>query len=205
MRSVNTLPEGYRELLSVDMKKDKRLAVLVNALSLVIAAILGFPVHFFAIPFSSIGWGGQTAYLIHVAVLFGGMFIYIILHELVHGIAMKLCGTKKVKYGFTGLYAFAGSDDYYYKKPYIAIALAPIVVWGVILGITNALVPVEWFWVVYFIQLINLSGAAGDLYVTFKFAGLPKDVLVRDYGVSMTVYARGEDGPAESVSQTEKE
>ena len=55
MRSVNTLPEGYRELLSVDMKKDKRLAVLVNALSLVIAAILGFPVHFFAIPFSSIG------------------------------------------------------------------------------------------------------------------------------------------------------
>ncbi len=205
MRSVNTLPEGYRELLSVDMKKDKRLAVLVNALSLVIAAILGFPVHFFAIPFSSIGWGGRTAYLIHVAVLFGGMFIYIILHELVHGIAMKLCGTKKVKYGFTGLYAFAGSDDYYYKKPYIAIALAPIVIWGVILGIINALVPVEWFWVVYFIQLINLSGAAGDLYVTFKFAGLPKDVLVRDYGVSMTVYARGEDGPAELVSQTEKE
>ena len=205
MRSVNTLPEGYRELLSVDMKKDKRLAVLVNALSLVIAAILGFPVHFFVIPFSSIGWGGQKSYLIHVAVLFGGMFIYIILHELVHGIAMKLCGTKKVKYGFTGLYAFAGSDDYYYKKPYIAIALAPIVVWGVILGIINALVPVEWFWVVYFIQLINLSGAAGDLYVTFKFAGLPKDVLVRDYGVSMTVYARGEDGPAESVSQTAKE
>ena len=26
---------------------------------------------------------------------------------------MKLCGTKKIKYGFTGLYAFAGSDDYY--------------------------------------------------------------------------------------------
>jgi hypothetical protein len=118
---------------------------------------------------------------------------------------MKLCGTKKVKYGFTGLYAFAGSDDYYYKKPYIAIALAPIVVWGVILGIVNALVPVEWFWVVYFIQLINLSGAAGDLYVTCRFAGLPKDILIRDYGVSMTVYARGEDGSAESVSQTEKE
>jgi hypothetical protein len=205
MKAVNTLPEGYRELLSVDMKKDKKLAVFVNVLSLVIAAILGLPVHFFAIPFTSLGWGGQKAYLIHVAVLFGGMFVYIVLHELVHGIAMKLCGTKKVKYGFTGLYAFAGSDDYYYKKPYIAIALAPIVVWGVILGIVNTLVPVEWFWVVYFIQLINLSGAAGDLYVTCRFAGLPKDVLIRDYGVSMTVYARGENGSAESVSQTEKE
>lgn len=205
MKSVRALPEGYRELLSVDMKKDKKLAVLVNALSLLIAAVLGLPVHFFSVPFTSIGWGGQKAYLTHVAVLFGGMFVYVILHELVHGIAMKLCGTKKVKYGFTGLYAFAGSDDYYSKKPYIAIALAPIVVWGVILGIVNALVPVEWFWVVYFIQLINLSGAAGDLYVTIKFAGLPKDILVRDYGVSMTVYGRGEDGPAESVNQTEKE
>ena len=205
MKSVNTLPEGYRELLSVDMKKDKKLAVFVNVLSLVIAAILGLPVHFFAIPFTSLGWGGQKAYLIHVAVLFGSMFVYIVLHELVHGIAMKLCGTKKVKYGFTGLYAFAGSDDYYYKRPYVAIALAPIVVWGVILGIVNALVPVEWFWVVYFIQLINLSGAAGDLYVTCKFAGLPKDVLIRDYGVSMTVYARGEECSAESVSQAEKE
>lgn len=205
MKSVRALPEGYRELLSVDMKKDKKLAVLVNALSLLIAAVLGLPVHFFSIPFTSIGWGGQKAYLIHVAVLFGGMFVYIILHELVHGIAMKLCGTKKVKYGFTGLYAFAGSDDYYYKKPYIAIALAPIAVWGVILGIINALVPVEWFWVVYFIQLINLSGAAGDLYVTCKFAGLPKDILVRDYGVSMTVYAHGNDGSAELANPTEKE
>jgi hypothetical protein len=46
MKAVNTLPEGYRELLSVDMKKDKKLAVFVNVLSLVIAAILGLPVHF---------------------------------------------------------------------------------------------------------------------------------------------------------------
>ena len=36
-----------------------------------------------------------------------------ILHEIVHGIAMRICGTKKVKYGFTGLYAFAGSKDFY--------------------------------------------------------------------------------------------
>ena len=62
MKSVRALPEGYRELLSVDMKKDKKLAVLVNALSLLIAAVLGLPVHFFSIPFTSIGWGGQKAY-----------------------------------------------------------------------------------------------------------------------------------------------
>ena len=85
--------------------------------------------------------------------------------------------------------AYAGSDDYYDKKSYITIALAPIVIWGVVLAIINIFVSSEWFWVVYFIQLLNVSGAAGDMYVTVKFAKLPKDILVRDYGVSMTVYS----------------
>ena len=102
---------------------------------------------------------------------------------------MKIFGTKKVKYGFTGMYAYAGSDDYYDKKSYIIIALAPIVVWGIVLAIINVLVPYEWFWVVYLIQLINLSGAAGDLFVTVRFSKMPKDILVRDYGVGMTVYS----------------
>lgn len=112
-----------------------------------------------------------------------------VLHEVVHGIVMKLCGTKKIKYGFNGLYAYAGSDDYYDKKSYIIIALAPIVLFGIILGIINALVPKEWFWVVYFIQLENISGAAGDLYVTFKFLKLPNDILVKDSGLGMSVFS----------------
>ena len=88
------------------------------------------------------------------------------------------------------MYAFAGSDDYYAKKPYIFIALAPIVVWGIVLAVINLLVPRQWFWMVYLIQVINLSGAAGDLFVTVKFSRLPKDILVRDYGVGMRVYSK---------------
>lgn len=123
------------------------------------------------------------------AVLCIGVIAYIILHELVHGIAMKICGTKKVRYGFTEIYAFAGSDDYYDKKSYIIIALAPIAVWGIVLAVINIFVPANWFWVVYFIQLTNLSGAAGDLYVAFRFARLPADILVRDHGIGMAVYS----------------
>jgi hypothetical protein len=108
----------------------------------------------------------------------------------VHGITMKLFGTKKVKYGFTGLYAFAGSDDYYDKMSYITIALAPIVFWGIVLLILNLTLGSEWFWVVYIIQIINVSGAAGDMYVTYRMTKLPQDVLVRDTGVAMTVYGK---------------
>ena len=103
---------------------------------------------------------------------------------------MKLCGTKKVKYGFTGLYAFAGSEDYYNKKAYIFIALAPVVLWGVVLAVINPFVPVEWFWIVYLVQIMNLSGAAGDLFVTIKFSRMPRDILVQDSGLGMTVFSK---------------
>ena len=88
------------------------------------------------------------------------------------------------------MYAFVGSSDYYDKTAYIFIALAPVVIWGIVLAIVNLLVSVEWFWVVYFIQIMNLSGAAGDLYVTVKFSRLPKDVLIQDYGVGMKVFSK---------------
>jgi len=88
------------------------------------------------------------------------------------------------------LYAFAGSDDYYDKKSYAFIALAPVVFWGLIIAVVNCFVPVEWFWVVYILQISNLAGAAGDLFVTFKFSGFPKDILVTDCGVSMKVFSK---------------
>ena len=194
MSARENLPKEYTEIYSIDLQKNKRLALLINLLCLAIAAVFAIPAHFY-IPITSLydRSQGTVAYAVRFSVLLIGMILYIVLHELVHGITMKVFGTKKVKYGFKGLYAFAGSDDYYDKKSYITIALAPIVVWGLILAVTCVLVPREWFWVAYFIQLLNLSGAAGDLFVTVKFSRLPKDILVRDYGVGMIVYSKSEE------------
>lgn len=69
-------------------------------------------------------------------------------------------------------------------------ALAPVVFWGVVIAAINAFVPEGWFWVVYMIQVTNLSGAAGDLYVTVKFSRFPNDILIKDHGVGMTVYSK---------------
>lgn len=191
MRSVENLPEGYKEIYSLDLQKNKKLAVIVNVLAIVIAVVLAVPMHF-VVPISSLfdmsAGGGR--YMLRFGALLLLDVVYIILHELVHGVAMKMCGTKKVKYGFTGMYAYAGSTDYYFKKPYIFIALAPVVLWGVVLAVVNIFVPTDWFWVVYFIQLYNLSGAAGDFFVTFKFSKMPKDILIKDHGVGMTVYSK---------------
>lgn len=190
MSALQKLPEGYREIFSVNLQRDKKMAILINVLALAVAVIIAVVGHFIVPIFELFSMDdGIGMYALRFIVMIVGMIAYIILHELVHGITMKYFGCKKVKYGFNWLYAFAGADDYFCKKEYIIIALAPVVVWGVVLAVINAFVSSEWFWVVYFIQMSNISGAAGDMYVTWKFSKMPKDILVQDSGVNMVVYS----------------
>ena len=94
-----------------------------------------------------------------------------------------------MQFGFTGLYAFAGSrEDYFDKIAYRLIALAPLIVWGIIFGVMAVLVPADWFWVVWFLQAGNIGGAFGDMYVTGRVWKLPATILVNDTGVNMTVF-----------------
>lgn len=187
MNAVNVLPEDYKEFYSLDLQKDKKKALLVNGIALAISVIMVIPMHF-VVPITTL-FDINKGYIFKMLTLVLLLVVYMILHELVHGVAMKLCGTKKVKYGFTGLYAFAGSEDFYPKKPYIFIALAPVVLWGIVLAVVNILVPTEWFWIIYILQIMNLSGAAGDFFVTIKFSQFPDDILVKDHGVGMVVYS----------------
>ncbi len=193
MKSTDKLPEGYSAAYAVDLQKDKKLMLLVNAIGLIIAAIMIVVAFLIDIPFTLFDMSeGLLSYVLRFLVLIAGMAAYMVLHELVHGITMKLYGAKKINYGFTIMYAYAGSDWYFGKVPYIIIALAPVVMWGVVLGVICPLVDGDWFWIAYIIQIMNLSGAGGDIYVTCKFIREPKDILIKDTGVAMTVYKRAE-------------
>lgn len=193
MKTTYELPQGYSEILNVNLQKNKKLAFLVNALALLISVAMAVPMHFY-IPITTLFdmSGGAAEYFTRFGVFLAALIAYLFVHELVHGAAMKLYGCRKVRYGFTGLYAYAGCDDYFGKKSYIVIALAPIVLLGAVLAAVNIFVPRAWFWVVYFLQICNISGGAGDLYVTCRFAKMPRDILIKDVGVEMTVYSRTE-------------
>lgn len=190
-KAKSSLPNEYKLHLCVDLQKDKKLSIFINLFAILVVIAMAVPMHF-AIPIVTLFdiSQGMFLYFIRFGVLLFGIIFYMVLHESVHGIAMKLCGTKKVKYGFTGLYAFAGSTDYYSKASYIFIALSPVVLLGIILLIVNLFVSNSWFWVVYIIQILNISGAVGDAYVTVRFAKSPKDILIQDSGTAMTVYIK---------------
>ena len=64
---------------------------------------------------------GLLSYAIKWGVFIGLMLVYMVLHELVHGVFMKRFSGVKPNYGYTGMYAYAGSNAYFDKKSYIII------------------------------------------------------------------------------------
>ena len=189
MHAIQQLPENYEIAKELDLQKDKKTALKVNGLAVLLTVVmwgLGYLIHPLNIDLES--EADLKLFIIKCVVLCVGYVVYIILHEFTHGMAMKHFGGKQVKYGFTGLYAFAGSEqDYFDRYSYLRITLAPIVIWGIIFLIFNILIP-SWFWVIYFWQIGNVSGAAGDLYVATLTSKMPETLRVRDTGVSMTMY-----------------
>ncbi len=190
MENTWVLPDEYRPIQTIVLQKNRKTAILVNLFSVLLAAAMIVPA-LFAVPFNLFHMedGRMAVYFARLIVLIAALLAYLVLHELVHGVFIWFFSGRMARFGFTGLYAYAGSEAYFKKSSYLIIALAPIVVWGAVLLLLNFLVPPDWFWVIYLLQAMNVSGAAGDLYVAVLFARLPKNILVQDSGVAMTVYA----------------
>ena len=187
---VFELPEGYSEVKRVNLQTNKKLAVLLNVGAILIAGVLFF-VGLAFVPFSfEPGADNLPSFLLQVFGVLLAIVLYMVAHEFVHGVFIKKYSGKKAKYGFTGAYAYAGSDAYFNKRQYVVIALAPIVLFGIAFLLLNVLLPAKWFWGVYVLQLVNLSGAVGDLYITWLMGRLPADVLTCDVGVEMFMYSR---------------
>lgn len=163
--------------------RDRALLIRVNVLALVITAIA-------IVGMLVAGWGRKLE-AIHVAFMVIGLFLYIILHELVHGLFIYLFSGKSASYGFEAMYAYAKSDAYFDRRSYVVIALSPVVIWGAVLLLGTVLLP-ELYWVLSIIQVFNLSGAAGDYMVCEKIMRMPSDVLVYDSGTAMEFFSKTE-------------
>ncbi|MDY4611280.1 MAG: DUF3267 domain-containing protein [Sphaerochaetaceae bacterium] len=191
--NVRELPDGYRLIGAIDLQKDPK---SVRVISLMAVAI-GIACYFVGRMRTPIGntflfSGRFSASAVRISCAFACMFLYLILHEWIHGVFIRFLGKVKPKYGYEGIYLYAGTDQAWFdRKSYIVIALAPIVVWGLVLGFISWISADDWFWVFYFVQIINLSGSAGDLFITVKMLRMPAGTLVQDTGTAMAFYGRG--------------
>ena len=183
---MHRLPEHYRLIKAVDLMESRMMAFLSLALTAAMVAlgfVLGPKDERTVIGFH------MLAYL---ALLLLAIVAYMLLHELIHGVAMQAFSGKKPVYGFNGAAAFAGSDALFTKRQYAVVALLPLLLLGTLLAVLNALLYPALFWFFYILQILNVSGSCGDLYVVLYLLGMPPDTLVTDAGTCMRFYAASE-------------
>lgn len=186
--NTKILPEGYKEYKKIDLANHKKDAIIVNLAALMIAVIMIFPTN---VPFNTfVPKNNLISLLLKIISLLAAIFGYIILHEAVHGITLWLLSGSRPYFGFKSTYAYTRSDMYLDRPSYITIALAPMIILGIILLTILFSVPIEWFWFVYLLVIFNFSGSAGDLYVAWLMLRIPKDALMKDEGVKITVYTK---------------
>lgn len=195
MHVFSELPASYEKVEEIKLQGNKRLAVGINAAGSLLMVILLLIGHFLLVPVWTafefeIGTTMMQAMMRPIAMIVGSI-AYIVLHELTHGAAMKYFGARSVRFGFTGLYAYAGSErDWFDKTSYLVVTLAPLVLWGVFFTAMLIFVPRTWFWVVYLWQIMNITGSVGDVYVAWRTGRMPADMLARDTGVEMALYSQ---------------
>lgn len=180
------VPNGYEIYRTINLTKDKKAAFIANALSIIIIIvliILGSVIMRIFDLFNNI-----KIEPIDILLLLGATILYIVLHEAVHGICFRIFSGKWGNFGYKMIYFYAGSKAFYKKREYLIIGLAPIILFGILFLLLNILLPPSKFLFFYILQMINLSGAAGDIYVAFVIRKLPKEAIFRDHGVSFEIY-----------------
>lgn len=182
-----TCPKGYRQIAVMDFVRNRRQLLTVNLSALaVVAAMVGIGLAL--VPFAPT-WAMLRANVWPWLALAAMYVAYISLHELTHGVLMHLLSGVRPRYGFQLCYAYAGSNVYFDRRSHNLIALAPLVLWGAVLFALERTLPEGWFWLLYLIQISNVSGSAGDVYCVLALRRYPKDILIQDTGTRMRILA----------------
>lgn len=191
------LPSGYKQALHINAKNIK-FGIIINLIALVVWAIVMviavLPLYFndklsydiFNIDFNQF----IVAYLI----LFASIIGYIVLHELIHGIAYKALTGERLTFGISWSCAFCGVPNIFtYRKTAIISIISPFAIFTLlfipIIIIFYCISPL-YYLIAAFVFGLHIGGCSGDLYVLYLLAAKFKNkkTLMRDTGPEQFFY-----------------
>ena len=191
------LPSGYKQALYINAK-DAKFGIIFNLIgTLIMAAVMAVAILPLALN-GKFSWdifkAEPLTLLVADLVMIASLFGYIVLHELVHGIAYKSLTGEKLTFGMSWSCAFCGVPHIYtYRKTALISVVAPFAVFSLILiPVMIALYSVStlYYLIAALVFAVHFGGCIGDLYVLYliliRFKG--KTLLMRDTGPEQYFY-----------------
>ena len=189
-QATQTLPTGYIQSGQIDLKKDKRLTILLN-----IGALIVFAFCFYLL-------SAITAWLrpdiktfsgdITVTSILGALgltVLTLLLHEGIHGLFLWIFSRSRPVFGLRPLYAYAGAPNWFFPKEQFAItALGPLLIIGAAGLLLLLLAPINWILIILLLVALNTSGAIGDVFVFIRLLKSSPTSFTNDTGEVVTFF-----------------
>jgi Putative zincin peptidase len=131
-----------------------------------------------------------TISIIHVIVAISFAFLLIIVHELLHGVAVLLTGNLP-SFGVGPGFAYTTCHSPLTRNAYILVVVLPLLVINLGAVIAGSLLPAATGWVL-FLSIINTMGAGGDVWMLIRLRNIPKSALIVDMASGFAVYMPGQ-------------
>lgn len=194
MSVAQDLPPGYILHRKIDLTKDRRLLIGLNVSGLILLFPFGWLFTRIAATVRPSDYSQSGSFftyptIIYVLVIVIVISIFIILHEIVHGVFFWSVTRQSPKFGFKGAYAYAAAPGWFIpRNPYLLIGISPLMVISIIGICLLALLPVDLLFPIVIGLIFNAIGSVGDIYVVLWLLGRPSTDYIEDQGDAMSVF-----------------
>lgn len=180
------LPGEYTQSQKLDLGADQKINAGIQVSAVLIAGLAVGLVLWLDLPVRS-SWSNWI--LIPVTVVL--CVIYMVIHELTHGVAIRILSGVKPTYRVRVPFLTTGSDAYLTKNDAIVTALAPVLIWGLVLMGLLVLLPNDFLLSIYIVTALNFASSTGDYFQAGVFAKLPSGALIQDTGEETRLFLPG--------------
>lgn len=132
------------------------------------------------------GVTGGTVSIPHMIVGISFAILLIVVHELLHGLAVLLTGHKP-SFGIGPGFAYTTCHSPLSRNAYLLVVVLPLVVLNLGAIIISAIWPGAAGWML-FLSIVNTMGAGGDVWMLVRIARIPTIARIVDLASGFAVY-----------------
>lgn len=186
VRDAAILPPAYRTHRTVNLKKDGRFPVAVQGIFILVALLAVAAALLLDLPLAS-GWSPAVA----IPVILLACLAYMAAHEATHGVVLQLLTKVRPTYAVRFPFLTTGNCAYLTRRTAVTVALAPCIIWGLLLLAALLALPADYRLTAYVLLALNFAGSAGDYVEVYVVSRQQPDALVQDDGDNVHVFVPG--------------
>ena len=183
-------PKKLKEKKRIDIAENKKTQMYIYGAAAAVSIIM-IVIGLLIEPISTLfDTTGVITLILRFVIVIAILAACLYLHEYIHVLTIKKFSGEKCKIEFRKIYACVLTDSYFSKRGYLIVSFAPVAIIGVILLLLMIILPSKCFWILYVAEILNIAGAAGDVYTAILLLKEKDGLWIKDEVNYITYWKR---------------